>query len=104
MRSEIGSWAEHAFRLAHGSGLKLFGRLAWAHDWQSNPAFGVTFLGLPAVSFVVNGATPPSDLLLLTAGAEWRWHSGWTLLGKLDGEFTDRSQTYTGTAKPQHTW
>ncbi len=104
VRSEIGSWAEHAFRLPDGSGLKLFGRLAWAHDWQSNPALGVTFLGLPAVSFVVNGATPPSDLLLLTAGAEWRWHNGWTLLGKLDGEFADRSQTYTGTAKLQHIW
>jgi hypothetical protein len=34
----------------------------------------------------------PSDLLPLTAGA------------KLDGEFADRSQTYTGTAKLQHTW
>jgi outer membrane autotransporter protein len=104
VRSEIGSWAERAFRLADGTGLKLFGRLAWAHDWQSNPSLDVTFLGLPGASFTVNGATPPSDLLLITAGAEWRWRKDWALLGKVDGEFANGSQTYTGTAKLQHTW
>jgi autotransporter-associated beta strand protein len=104
VRSELGSRAERTLRLADGTGLRLFGRLAWAHDWQSNPALGVTFLGLPGASFVVNGATPPSDLVLVTAGAEWHWRHGWTLLGKLDGEFANRSQTYTGTGKVQYTW
>ncbi|HEY4890459.1 MAG TPA: autotransporter outer membrane beta-barrel domain-containing protein, partial [Reyranella sp.] len=104
VRSELGSWAERSFRLADDTGLKLLGRLAWAHDWQSNPALGVTFLGLPGASFTVNGATPPSDLMLVTAGAEWRWRKDWALLGKLDGEFANGSQTYTGTVKLQHTW
>jgi len=50
------------------------------------------------------GATPPSDLLLLTAGAEWRLRQGWSFLAKFDGEFGDRSQTYTGTARARYTW
>ena len=55
--------------------VNLFGRLAWAHDWQSNPNLTATFIGLPTATFVVNGAAPPSDLALITAGAEWRWRS-----------------------------
>ena len=65
---------------------------------------GASFLGLPTASFVVNGATPPKDLLLLTAGAEWRLHTGWSLLAKFDGEFADRSRTYTGTGRAQYAW
>jgi hypothetical protein len=49
-------------------------------------------------------ATPPSDLALLTAGAEWRWRSGWSVLGKFDGEFANGAQTYTGTGKLEYTW
>jgi uncharacterized protein with beta-barrel porin domain len=90
--------------MADGTALKLFGRLAWAHDWQSDPSLNAVFLGLPTASFVVNGAAPPRDLLLLTAGAEWRLRNGWSLLAKLDGEFADGSQTYAGTARAQYAW
>jgi uncharacterized protein with beta-barrel porin domain len=53
---------------------------------------------------VVNGAAPPRDLLLLTAGAEWRLRQGWSMLAKFDGEFADRSQTFAGTARAQYRW
>jgi len=103
-RGEIGSWAERAFNLASGMGLRLIGRIGWGHDWQTNPQLGATFLGLPAASFVVNGAVPPTDLLLLTSGVEWRWRSGWSLLAKFDGELSGGSQTYTGTARLHYAW
>jgi outer membrane autotransporter protein len=104
VRTELGSRADKTFRLTDGNALKLFGRLAWAHDWQSDPALNPTFLGLPTASFVVNGAAPPRDLLLLTAGAEWRLRQGWSMLAKFDGEFADRSQTFAGTARAQYRW
>jgi outer membrane autotransporter protein len=104
VRAELGSRADKLFRMADGTALKLFGRLAWAHDWQSDPSLNAVFLGLPTASFVVNGAAPPRDLLLLTAGAEWRLRNGWSLLAKLDGEFADGSQTYAGTARAQYAW
>jgi len=103
-RGEIGSWADKAFNLASGNGLRLIGRIGWAHDWQTNPQLGATFLSLPAASFVVNGAVPPTDLLLLTSGAEWRWRSGWTVLAKFDSELSGGSQTYTGTARLRYAW
>jgi hypothetical protein len=38
------------------------------------------------------------------AGAEWRLASGVSFLAKFDGEFGDRSQTYTGTGRIRYTW
>jgi hypothetical protein len=39
-----------------------------------------------------------TNLPLVTGGAEWRMRSGWSVLGKFDGELANRSQTYIGTA------
>ena len=103
-RSELGSRFDHMFAQAGGGSVDVFGRLAWAHDWQSNPNLSATFIGLPAATFVVNGASPPSNLALLTAGAEWRWRNGWSFMARLDGELANRSDTYTGTARVKYSW
>jgi outer membrane autotransporter protein len=103
-RAELGSWLSRNFLLASGDTAVLFGRLAWAHDWFSNLAVTPSFLGLPAASFVVNGAAPPHDLALVTAGAEWRMHGNWSLMGRFDGEFGDGQRTYTGTARLRYAW
>ena len=104
VRTELGSRFDQTFAQADASTVNLFARLAWAHDWQSNPNLTATFIGLPTATFVVNGAAPPSDLALLTAGAEWRWRNGWSAMAKFDGEFASRSQTYTGTARVKYSW
>jgi uncharacterized protein with beta-barrel porin domain len=104
VRGEIGGWADKTFTFASGGGVHWIGRIGWAHDWQNNPRLGATFLGLPAASFVVNGAVPPTDLLLLTNGAEWRWRTGWSFLAKFDGEVAGGSQTYRGTARLRYAW
>jgi autotransporter-associated beta strand protein/T5SS/PEP-CTERM-associated repeat protein len=103
VRTELGSRFDRGFVQRDGN-LDLFGRVAWAHDWQSNPNLTATFIGLPAASFVVNGAAPPADLVLLTAGAEWRRRDGWAFLAKLDGELAGRAQTYMGTARVKYSW
>ena len=104
VRSELGSRFDQMFAQSDGSSVNLFGRLAWAHDWQNNPNLSATFIGLPAASFVVNGAAPPTNLALVTAGAEWRWTGGWSFLAKFDGEFSGGSDTYTGTARLKYSW
>ena len=104
VRTELGSRFDQTFAQAGASTVNLFGRLAWAHDWQSNPNLTATFIGLPTATFVVNGAAPPHDLALVTTGAEWRWRSGWAVMAKFDGEFASRSQTYTGTARVKYSW
>jgi uncharacterized protein with beta-barrel porin domain len=104
VRTELGSRFDQAFALADSGRVSLFGRLAWAHDRQSNPNFTASFIGLPTATFLVNGATPPVNLALATAGAEWRVASGWSLLVKFDGEFASGSTTYTGTARVRYVW
>jgi uncharacterized protein with beta-barrel porin domain len=104
VRTELGSRFDQAFALADHDSVNLFGRLAWAHDRQSNPDFTATFVGLPSATFVVNGAAQPANLALVTAGAEWRVAGGWSFMAKFDGEFASGSTTYTGTARVRYIW
>ena len=62
------------------------------------------FQALPGASFTVNGAAPAKDSVLASAGAELRLANGVTLLGKLDSEFTGRSNTYAGTGTVRVNW
>jgi outer membrane autotransporter protein len=103
-RAEFGTWLSDDVLLAGGDTLALFGRAAWGHDWFSNLAVTPSFLGLPGASFVVNGAAPPADLALVTAGAEWRLRTNWSVMGRFDGEFGNGAQTYTGTARVRYDW
>jgi uncharacterized protein with beta-barrel porin domain len=104
VRGELGGRADKTIAIDNGGELGLFGKLAWAHDEISDPMLNVSFIGLPTASFAVNGATPAHDLALVTGGAEWRLASGVSLLAKFDGEFSSRSQTYSGTGRIRYTW
>ena len=104
VRTELGSWFDQIWRVGGMAQLKLFARAAWAHDFNNNLSLTNTFLGLPAASFVVNGVTPPLDLALATAGAEYRLPSGVSFMARFDGEFGKGSQTYTGTGRVKYEW
>jgi uncharacterized protein with beta-barrel porin domain len=94
----------HVFSRSRVAQVDLFGKAAWAHDEISDPVLNVSFIGLPIASFAVNGAAPPHDLGLLTAGAEWRLARGASVLAKFDGEFAGGYQTCSGTARLRYTW
>jgi uncharacterized protein with beta-barrel porin domain len=105
-RGELGLRTDKTMPIDNGSQLNLFGRFAYAHDEISNPAAAANFttLGFGAAPFTVYGARPSRDLALTTAGAEWRLANGVSFLAKFDGEFGDRSQTYTATGRLRYTW
>jgi uncharacterized protein with beta-barrel porin domain len=84
--------------------LALRGRVAWAHDWISDPNLLPSFEALPGASFIVQGATPAKNAALTSAGAELRLVNGISLLGKFDGEFAAHSQTYAGTGTLRYVW
>jgi uncharacterized protein with beta-barrel porin domain len=102
-RSELGARFD-GLTAVDGLPLILRARLAWAHDWVSNPALSAVFQGLPGASFVVNGAPLPANSALASAGAELKLNSHVSLLGKFDGEFANGSQTYAGTGTLRYTW
>jgi outer membrane autotransporter protein len=103
VRSELGARLDD-LTLLYGEPLILFGRLAWAHDFVSNPSLSAAFEALPGGSFTVNGAPIPHDSVLTTAGTQLFLTPQWTLLAKFDGEFAKGSQTYAGTGTLRYTW
>jgi uncharacterized protein with beta-barrel porin domain len=102
-RSELGARFDNLQVIA-GMPLVLRGRVAWAHDWVTNPALGAVFQALPGSSFTVNGAAPPQNSALTTAAAELHITSSWTAIAKFDGEFGAGSQIYGGTGTLRYSW
>ena len=103
-RSELGARFDRLLALNPNAALALRARLAWAHDWVSDPTLAAVFQALPGAGFIVNGATPAKNSALTSAGAELRLANGVTLIGKFDGEFASRSSTYAGTGTVRYTW
>ena len=103
-RSELGARFDNQMLLYPGAVLALRARLAWAHDWVSDPVLAAVFQTLPGASFIVNGATPAQNSALASAGAELRLANGVSLLGKFDGEFASHSTTYGGTGTIRYRW
>jgi autotransporter-associated beta strand protein len=103
-RSELGARFDKPILINWNAVLALRGRIAWAHDWITDPSLLPTFEALPGASFIVNGATPAKNSALTSAGAELRLINGVSLLGKFDGEFAAHSQTYAGTGTVRYVW
>jgi outer membrane autotransporter protein len=103
-RSELGARFDRLLALNPNAVLTLRARLAWAHDWVSDPTLGAVFQALPGASFVVNGAAPAKNSALVSGGTELRLANGVSLMGKFDGEFASRSSTYAGTGTVRYTW
>jgi uncharacterized protein with beta-barrel porin domain len=64
------------FTVYQNAVLTLRGRLAWAHDWITDPSLAAVFQALPGASFIVNGATPAKNAALASAGAELKLANG----------------------------
>ena len=103
-RTELGAWFDKPFALAPDRLLSLRGRLAWAHDHSTDPTLNAVFQTLPGSNFTVNTTAAPRDLALVTAGAELKLASNWSIGSKFDGEFSDRSQSYAGTGVIKRAW
>jgi outer membrane autotransporter protein len=103
-RSELGTRFDRVLALYANAVLSLRARVAWAHDWVSDPTLAPVFQALPGASFIVNGATPAKNSALASAGTELRIANGVTLLAKFDGEFATHSTTYAGTGAIRYQW
>jgi autotransporter-associated beta strand protein len=102
-RSEIGLRTDKSYALTN-SVLTLRGRLAWAHDFDTDRAAAATFQSLPGASFVVNGAAPAHDSALTTASAEVKWLNGFSVAATFEGEFSDVTQSYAGKGTVRYSW
>jgi len=102
-RSELGLRTDKAFAMQNGV-LTLRGRAAWAHDYNPSRAVTALFQTLPGTSFVVNGARVDADSALLSASAEMKWLSGFSVAGTFDGEFSGNVTSYSGKGVFKYSW
>ncbi len=102
-RTELGLRTDKSFAMQDGV-LTLRGRAAWAHDYNNDRAITALFQTLPGTSFVVGGARPNPDAALVSAGAEMKWLSGFSLAGTFEGEFSGNYQSYAGKGVAKYSW
>ena len=60
-RSELGARYDKLVLLNYGTVLAWRAKVAWAHDWVTDPSVMPVFEALPGASFIVNGATPAKN-------------------------------------------
>jgi uncharacterized protein with beta-barrel porin domain len=102
-RSELGVRTDKSFAVQNGI-FTLRGRLAGAHDFNTDRSIGATFQTLPGASFVVNGAAQARDSALTTASAEMKWLNGFSLAGTFEGEFSGVTRSYAGKSVARFAW
>lgn len=102
-RSELGLRTDKSYAMQNGV-LTLRGRAAWAHDYNPNRAVTALFQTLPGSSFVVNGARVDADSALVSASAEMKWLSGFSIAGTFDGEFSGNVTSYSGKGVLKYSW
>ncbi|WP_145984420.1 autotransporter outer membrane beta-barrel domain-containing protein [Bradyrhizobium nitroreducens] len=103
VRTEFGARTDQRFLVNDGL-LTLRGRLAWAHDSNTNRLVSAAFQTLPGAAFTVNGAQPAADAALVGGRAEMKWRNGFSLAGTVEGEFSQSTQTYTGKGTVRYEW
>ncbi|MCK1396961.1 autotransporter domain-containing protein [Bradyrhizobium sp. 4] len=102
-RSELGLRTDKSYAMQNGV-LTLRGRAAWAHDYNPGRAVLALFQTLPGTSFVVNGARVDADSALVSASAEMKWLSGFSIAGTFDGEFSGNVTSYSGKGVFKYAW
>jgi subtilase-type serine protease len=102
-RSELGLRTDKSFAMTDAL-LVLRGRAAWAHDFNPDRTINAPFQTLPGASFTVNGAAQAADAALVTASAEVKWLSGFSVAGVFEGEFSDVTRSYAGKGIVRYQW
>jgi outer membrane autotransporter protein len=102
-RSELGFRTDKSYAMPDGV-LTLRGRLAWAHDYDTDRSIAATFQTLPGASFTVNGAAQASDSVLTTASIERKWINNWSIAATFEGEFSGVTSSYAGKGVVRYAW
>jgi autotransporter-associated beta strand protein len=102
-RTELGLRLDRSYAMQSAI-LTLRGRIAWAHDFNTDRNIQAVFQTLPGASFVVNGAAQAADSALMTASTEVRWLNGWSAAATFEGEFSAVTSSFAGKGVVRYVW
>ncbi|MEJ0049989.1 MAG: autotransporter domain-containing protein [Methylovirgula sp.] len=104
-RTEVGAWFDTDLPSLFSGNVKLYGRAAFAHDFENEGSATALFQSLPGSgSFIIDSAKPDDNSALVTAGLEYKLGAGWSVLAKFDGEFSGNSTIVGGTGVLRKVW
>ena len=94
--SSVGIQFDTQLALANGRLLTPFVRVAWVHEYNPERVVQSFLTGVPAASFLVDGASAAEDAARVDAGLRLDVSERIALFGFFEGEFSDRSQSSAG--------
>jgi uncharacterized protein with beta-barrel porin domain len=102
-RTELGAWTDTRLT-GHWSDMILRARAAWVHNFETDQQCTFNLAATPGISAIAAGIRTDADLALVSAAAEWQFSNGIGLRAQFDGEFANRTQTYSGTGALVYAW
>jgi uncharacterized protein with beta-barrel porin domain len=102
-RSQLGFRTDKSFAVTDAI-ITLRGRVAWAHDFNSDRFASATFQMLPGPSFVMNGGAQAHNAALTDRIRGMKWMNGRAVAGTFKGEFSDVTRSYAGNAVVRYAW
>lgn len=104
VRSELGVEGDAELGTVQGSPVRLQGKIAWAHEWQTATTATAWFQALPGANFTVSGAPLPSDVAVLRLFTEAELDRAWSLRLQADAELGERYASVAGTVRLTGRW
>ncbi|HZZ35696.1 MAG TPA: autotransporter outer membrane beta-barrel domain-containing protein, partial [Caulobacteraceae bacterium] len=105
VRSTLGAQFETAITAGDDNVLRPRIRLGWAHEFNVNRSATVTLSSLlPNAPFLVTGAQPLPDSLVVGAGFDLELGRMVRLYGQFDGEFSGNARAFAGTGGLRLVW
>ena len=102
-RTEIGARADWS-KDFESSTLSVHARAAWAHTFATDRRLEASFQALPGSSFLVGGAKPAADAILLSLGGDVTMDTGLSLGLSLDSSLSLTAQSYAGSVHLGYSW
>jgi autotransporter-associated beta strand protein len=100
----LGAQAETRLVFANGTVWSPYARVSWVHEFDPTRNVAASFIALPGTGFTVDGPRAARDAARIDAGAKLAISRNASLFGSFSGEFSDRSQMYTGKGGFKFVW
>lgn len=104
LRSELGAEVQWSDTFNEDTTVLLRLRGAWARELSSSTTLSASFQSVAGTSFILDGAKPHRDSLLVSASAEFRMRGNFYVGGSVNGRLARNAHSYGGAIRLGYTW
>jgi outer membrane autotransporter protein len=100
----VGAQVETTWADAFGVSYTPFLRASWVHEFEPDRTVVPSFIAAPGFNFTIEGARAASDGARVDAGFKVNLSRNFGLYANFNGEFSPRSEVYSGTGGFKYAW